>query len=129
MYTLKLIPVPNLALYVNFHFHQLLSAVISCCQLLTADDCWYEKSLTEIFMYTLKLILLSNFSSLSWFSFSSTVISCWQLIWKKNWQEFLCTHWSWYLCKISAPYLDFYFHQLLSSVINCWQLLIADDSW
>ena len=42
------------------------STVISCWQLLTADESWYEKNLTDIFMYNLKLIHVPNFSSLSW---------------------------------------------------------------
>ena len=65
---------------------QLLSAVDSCWQLMTAD---MKKKLTEIFMYAQKLVLVPNFSSLAWFSFSSVVnswflfssgISCWWLL-------------------------------------------------
>ena len=79
------------ALEVDFHFHQLLSAVLSYWQLLTADESWYEKKFTEIFMPTLKLILVQNFNSLGWFfifincyQLSSAVDSWWQLI-LKNW--------------------------------------------
>ena len=77
MYTLKLIPVPNFRSLGWFWF---LSTVISCWQLLTADDSWYDKNLTGIFIYTLKFILVPNFSSLGWFSFSSVVNSCYQLL-------------------------------------------------
>ena len=38
------------------------------------------KNLTGIYMYTLKLILVPNFSSLAWISFSSAVNSCYQLL-------------------------------------------------
>ena len=79
-------------------FYQLLSAVISCWQLLTADDNWYENSFTGIFMYTLLVISLPNFSSVGWFLFSSAFDSCYQLLtaddsWyeKRIWLEFLCT--------------------------------------
>ena len=67
----------------NFSFLDWLSfssTVISCLQLSTAVDSWYEKNLTGIHMYTLKLILGPNFSSLAWFSFSSAVNSCNQLL-------------------------------------------------
>ena len=46
------------------------------------DDSLYEKKITGIFLYTLKLILVPNFSSLGWFSYSSVVNSCWQLLQK-----------------------------------------------
>ena len=44
---------------------------------MTAD---MKKNLTGIFMYTLKLVLVPNFSSLALFSFSSAVNSCYQLL-------------------------------------------------
>ena len=76
-------------------------------------------------MYILKLILVPNFSSLGWFSFSSTVISChplltavdsWkQLIWKKIYLNFMYT-------------LKLILVQNFSS-LNCYQLLTVDDSW
>ena len=60
MYTLKLILVLNLSSLALFSFS---SAVNSCYQLLTADDSCYEKKLNGIFIYSLKLISIPNFSS------------------------------------------------------------------
>ena len=72
-------------IFIFINCQQLLSAVESCWQLMTAD----MKKMTGIFMYTLKLILVPNFGSLGWFSFSSTVISCWQMLWKNKWNLYL----------------------------------------
>ena len=128
-------------LYVDFHFHQLLSVVISCWQLLTADDNWYEENSTEIFIYNLMFILVPNFSSLSWFSFSSTVISChqllttvdswWQLIWMIFEWNFPVHSFGDIFAKFQLSRLIFIFnncYQVLSTVDSCWQLLTADDS-
>ena len=41
---------------------------------------YVKKKSTGIFMYTVRLILVPNFSSLGWFSFSSAVKSCYQLL-------------------------------------------------
>ena len=48
----------------KFQFSRLIFIFINCYQLLTPDDSWYEKKLTWIFMYKLKLVLVPNFSSL-----------------------------------------------------------------
>ena len=83
-------------------------------------------------MYTLKLICMPNFSSLGWFSFSSNVISCWQL---------LTADGSFYEIKLSSVFI----HTLkvicmpnfcsvgwflfLPTFISCHQPLTAGDSW
>ena len=77
MYTLELKFVPNFGSLGWFSFS---STVISCHQLLTADDGRYEKKVKGIFLYIPKLILVLNSSSLEWFSFSSGVNSCYQLL-------------------------------------------------
>ena len=75
------------------------------------------------------------FNSLGWFSFSSFIISgCklliaveswWQLIWKKLTGIFMYRQKSILVLNFSS--LGWYFfHQLLSAVINCWQLMRAD---
>ena len=69
--------VPNFGSLGWFSFS---STVISCHQLLTADDGRYEKKVKGIFLYIPKLILVLNSSSLEWFSFSSGVNSCYQLL-------------------------------------------------
>ena len=80
-------------------------------------------------MYTLKLILLQNFSFLGWFSFSSTVISCHQL-------SSTVGSW-WQLTGIFVYTLKLILVQnissigwfsFLSAVNSCWQLFTADDS-
>ena len=83
-------------------------------------------------MYNLKLILVPNFSSLSWFSFSSTVISChqlltavdswWQLIWKKF-------YWNFYVHTKVDTCAKFQLSSLIFILISCQQLLSAVDSW
>ena len=79
---------------------------------MTADDSCH-KFFCEIFIYPLKLIPVSNFSSLGWFLFSSTVIS-WQ---QKN------------LTGIFLYALKFYFYQLLTAVDSWWQLLRKNIKW
>ena len=136
MYTpkLKLVQIFSSPCWFSFS-----STVISCHQLLTADDSWYEKKLIGIFMYTLKLILVPNFSSLGWFSFSSTVISChqlltavdswWQLIWKKMYWNFFVHTKVDTSAKFQLSRLIFIFISCLSDFISCCQLWTADDSW
>ena len=57
---------------------------------------WYRKCLAGCFIHTFKVIHVPNFSSLGWFSFSSTVLSCWQLIKMKVNLE------SWNFAQVSA---------------------------
>ena len=113
----------ELKLSTPINFYQLLSAFISCWQLMPAD---MNKELTGIFMYTLKLILLPNFSSLGWFSFSSTTVSCcqlltavdcwWQLIWKKN-------YWNFFVHTKVNTCAEFQLSRLIFIFISCQQLL------
>ena len=56
------------------------SAVISCQQLLTADNSCYEKKLNVIFIHTPNVCCVPNFSFLGRISFSSAVISCQHLL-------------------------------------------------
>ena len=85
-------------IFIFISCQQLLSAFNSWWQLMTADESWNDKNLTGLFIYTLKFILVPNFSSLGWFSFSSAVNNCWQLLtaddcwYKKICLEFLLTH-------------------------------------
>ena len=56
----------------KFQLSRLIFIFISCQQLLTTFDSWWElsqKMLYGIFIYPLKLIPMPNFSSLGWFSF------------------------------------------------------------
>ena len=70
--------------YATFQLSRLIFIFVNCYRLSsavgrTAADSWYENNLIEIFMYTLQLVLLPNFSSLGPFSFLSVftaVISC-----------------------------------------------------
>ena len=103
-------------------------------------------------MYTLKLILVPNFSSLGWFWFSSAVISSyqlltavdswkeknligifmytlsstfassWQLIWKKFHLSFCVQTKLYTYAKFQLSSLNFIF-------ISCQQLLSAVDNW
>ena len=99
---------------------------------LKADDSWYEKKSTGIFMNTLKLILVPNFSSLGWFSFSSAVNSCYQLLtaddswWKLKWQKF---DWIIYIHTKVHTCAKFQLSRLIFIFISCQQLLTAFDSW
>ena len=128
MNTLKFILVLNFSSLGWFSFS---STVISYCRLLTADDSWYEKNWTGIFMYTLKLILVQKFSSLRLFSFSST-ISCHQLLtavdswWQLIWIKF---DWNFYEHTKVDTFAKFQLSRLIFIFINCYQLLTAVDSW
>ena len=67
----------------KFQRSRLIFVFINCPQLLTAIDSWWQllwKKLNGIFMCTLKLICVPNFSSLGWFSYSSAVTTCNQLL-------------------------------------------------
>ena len=99
---------------------------MSCQQLLTADDSCHEKSLNVIFIYTLKVICVPNFSPLGWFSFSSVVISFhqlstavdswWQLSWKKLYWILIYT-----LKVICVPNFSLLgWFSFSSVVISCW---------
>ena len=91
-----------------------------------------KKKLIGIFMYTLKLILVPNFSVLGWFSFLSTVISChqlltavdswWQLIRKKS-------DWNFYVHTKVDTCAEFQLSRLIFIFIRFQQLLMAVDSW
>ena len=61
-------------------FYQLSTAVISCQQLLTADDSCQVKNLNVISICTLKVTCVPNSSSLGWFLLSSDDNSRWQPI-------------------------------------------------
>ena len=84
------------------------------------------------FMYTLKLILVLNFSSLAWFSFSSVVNSChqlltaidnwWQLIWKK-------IYWNFHVHTKVDTCAKFQLSSLILIFISCQQLSSAVDSY
>ena len=68
---------------VKFQLFKLMvfsSVFDSCWQPLKDDDNWYRKSWTGCFIHTHKVICIQNFSSPGWFSFSSAVFSCWQLL-------------------------------------------------
>ena len=123
-------------IFIFVNFYQLS---LAHWKLQTADGSWFEKKSTGIFMYTLKLILVPNFSSLTWFSFSSNVISChqlltavdslWQLIWKKiDWNLYVYTKVD-TCAEFQLSSLIFIFiscQQLISDVDSCWQLMTSD---
>ena len=83
-------------------------------------------------MNTLKLILLPNFSSLGWFSFSSTVSSCYQLLtavdswWQPIWKKI---DWNFYIHTKVNTCAKFQLSSLIFIFISCQQLLMAVDSW
>ena len=111
----------------KFPLSKLILIFINCYQLLTAvDNLWQLiwKKLTGIFMYTLELKFVPNFGSLGWFSFSSTVISCWQLMTddmkKINWHFYVHTN-----INTCAKYQ---LSNLIFIFINCYQLSSAGDS-
>ena len=67
----------------KFQLSWLIFIFINRCQQLTGIYSWWQliwKNLTGIFVCTLKLICVPNFSSPGWFSFSSIVIRCYQLL-------------------------------------------------
>ena len=112
VYTLKLILVPNFSSLGWFLFS---STVISCHQLLTAVDSWWQliwKKFDWNFYVHTKVDTCAKFQLsrlififINCYQLSSVVDSCWQLMtahMKKIWLEYLCTHWSWYLCQILA---------------------------
>ena len=94
---------------------------------------------TGILMYTLKVTCVPNFISLGWFSFSSTVISCyqllttvdswWQLIRKKIvWNFYVYTKVDtsakFQLSRLIMIFINCY--QPLSTVPSCWQPMTVD---
>ena len=105
----------------------------------TAIDSWWQmswKNLNGIFIFTLKVIFVPNFSSLGWFSLSSAVISChqlssavnscWQLSRKKLKLNFHLQPKGDICAKFQISRLIFIINscqQLLSVVISCQQLL------
>ena len=108
------------ALYVDFHFHKLFSAVLSCWQLMTE----VMRKWKIFFIYVLKLICMPNSSSLGQLWSLSAVINCYQLLTdfkKKIFMEFLFMSDD-MSAKIQLSRLIFIF-------ISCHQLLTAFDSW
>ena len=122
----------------KFQLSRLIFIFINCFQLSsTIDSCWHlmtadmKKSLSGIFIYTLELVLVPNFSSLAWFLFSLLVNSCcqlltafdswWQLIWKKIYCNF-------YVHTKVGTCAEFQFSSLIFIFISCQQLLSAVDS-
>ena len=91
-----------------------------------------KKNLTGIFMCTLKLICVPNFSSLGWFLFSSAFDSCYQLLTaddscheKKSIGIFIYP-----LNVIFMPnFGSLGWFSISSTFISCHQLLTAVDSW
>ena len=120
----------------KFQLSKLIFIFINCHQqstaVLTADDSIYEKKITGIFMYTLKLILVPNFSSLNWFSFSSTVISCHRLLsavdswWQQIWKKF---DWNFYEHAKVDTCAEFQLSRIIFIFVSFWQLLSAVDNW
>ena len=115
----------------KFQLFKLIFVFIYWCQLLTAYDGRYDKKLTKIFMCTLKFICVLNFSSLGWTSFSSTVISCWQLLtavdswWQLIWKK---VDWYFHVDTTVDIYAEFQLSRLIFIFINCYQLSSAVDS-
>ena len=118
-------------IFIFINCYQLSLAVNSCWQLITV---YMKKKLTGIFMYTLKLILVPNFSSLAWFSFSWAVkalICCWQLLTvDDSWYEKISTGIFMYTLKliIVPNFSSLPWFWLSSTVNNCHQLLTAVDN-
>ena len=114
----------------KFQLSRLIFIFINCFQLLRAintDNSWYDKILTGIFMCTLKLICVPNFSFLSWFSISSAFTTCNQLLTadKKMTRIFMYT-----LKLLPVPNLGSPgWYSISSTVISCHQLFTADNSW
>ena len=124
MYTLKFQLSRLIFIFINCY--QLSLAVDSCWQLMTAD---MKKKLTGIFMYTLKLILVPNYSFLCRFSFWSTIISCWQLMTAdmKKKSPGIIMHTLKLILVLNFNSLAWF--SFSSAVNSCHQLLTADDSW
>ena len=83
-------------------------------------------------MCMLKSIYVPNFSSLGWFSFSSTAISCWQLLtaveswWQLIWKKL---DWNFYVHTKVDTCAEFQLSRLIFIFVSFWQLLSAVDSW
>ena len=90
-------------IFIFINCHQVLSAIDNCWQLMTAN--MIKIRLEFLCQHKSWYLLVTNISSLGWFSFSSTFISCyqpltavdswWQLMifdMKKILLEFLCIH-------------------------------------
>ena len=72
-----------------------------------------------------EVLFAPNFSSQSWFSFSFTVYSCWQLMTtnlKKN-------IWNFHLHSKVSMCAKLWLSGLIFIFINCYRLLTAVDSW
>ena len=137
----------------KFQLSRLIFIFIRCQQLLLADNsCWKKnkisihslkvksavdswwkllwKKINQIFIQIVKVMCVPSFGSLCWFSFLSTVNSCYQLLtadnnFYKNKLKFLSIPLRWYVCQFFSFVGWFSF----SSAVNRWyQLLTADDS-
>ena len=85
------------------------------------------------------MICVPNFSSLNWFSFSSTVFRCWQLLTaddscyekKFNWNFHVhtkvYTNTKFQLSRLIFIFITYY--QLISAVDSCWGLIEKKVSW
>ena len=80
-----------------------------------------------IFIYSLKLIPVPNFSSLGWFSFSSVVNSFWQLLTADDSCHIFL--WDLHLPPKTDTCAKFQLSMLIFIFISCQQLLTAVDSW
>ena len=112
-------------MFAKFQLYSLTFIFISCKQLLSAADRWWQmlwKNLNEIFIYVLKMICVPNFRSLGWFSFSSAVNSFWQLSQIFFW-------WDLHLHPEADTCAKFQLSRLIFIFISCQQLLTAVDSW
>ena len=71
---------PNGNICAKLKLSGLIFIVISCQQLLPVTDSCHEKYSNGIVIFTLMVIYVPNFRSLGWFSLSSAVNSCWELM-------------------------------------------------
>ena len=116
----------------KFQLSKLIFVFIYWYQLLTADDRRYDKKLTEIFMCTIKFLCVLNFSHLGWILFSSTFISCHQLLtavdswWQLIWKNF---DWNLYLHTKVDICAKFQLSSLIFIFISCQQLLQKKIKW
>ena len=114
--------------YAKFLLSRLILIFINFYQLLRAVDSWWQliwkKNSFDFFRYTLKLIPVQNFSSLGWFSFSSTVVSCHQLL-TADMKKF---YWNFYVHSIGDIFAKFQLSKLIFIFIRFWQLISAVDN-
>ena len=90
-----------------------------------------KKKINGIFIDTLKIICVPNFSSVGWFLFSSAVISCHQLSWAVNscWQlSPKKIKWNFHPYPKSYMCAKFQLSRMIFIFISCQQLLSAVGS-